>query len=104
MTKREREGRYDRCSKLSILLHTSVAINPTESSQTFPPPDFTQKARPHDHGDRVLDHATCTNGQGDGGADGNTNLTVAKAAESGTKGAAPGARPFSLKMYAMAAA
>ncbi len=105
MTKREREGRYDQHSVLSILLRTSRALNPTDSSRKVPVVGSDNKnAAPGVTGGRVQDQRGCDSRQGDGGAGGRISLTVARATESGVKGAAPGVRPFNLKMYAMAAA
>ncbi len=105
MTKREREGRYDRHSLLSILLRTSKALNPTDPHTKVPAVDIhNKKAAPGVTGGRIHDQRGCDSRQGDGGAGGRISFTVASATESGVKGAAPGVRPFNLKMYAMAAA
>ncbi len=105
MTKREREGRYDQHSILSILLRTLEAQNPTDPCRKNPDVGSHNKsAAPGVTGGRAHDQYRCDSRQGDSGAGGRISLTVASATESGVKGAAPGVRPFNLKMYAMAAA
>ncbi len=81
------------------------ALNPTDPCTKVPAVEIhNKKAAPGVTGGRFHDQRGCDSRQGDGGAGGRISFTVASATESGVKGAAPGVRPFNLKMYAMAAA